>query len=481
MKKLLLGSTALAVGGLMAAPAMAADPIKIGVGGYYQFFAVAGQIESNYALNGTSVQYKGVQTLQEGEIHFLGQTKLDNGTTIGVRVELEGWNPPTNTNSATAPTGATPVASTSARTIDEAFMFAFGDWGRMEFGSKDDAAYIMYYGAPSALIPFGYFQHNMSWTNPIASGNNKAYYHTTAMTLDAQYQDVGRINYYTPRFAGLQLGVGYAPKINVGAVSAGTTFANTGPGANVGGICGFNDATNSSSCPTNDSSFQDAFSFGANYLNKFGDVSLGLYAGYSLMQYVPIIGNNGAAAGTGSNQTNVNTGVSLTSWRQFAVGAQFSYAGFTLGGSYIWDNNGLAANTYTGVDNDTRAYALSLMYETGPWQLSVGGIVSYNDNGNGSSSIVGYAAGTSASYVGSQAPGATTACGSFAACFSGNPNIGGLNFGTETASKIEVGANYALGPGIKLVGGVVAVNMSGPSNAVAAQSWGALLGMDFRF
>ncbi len=32
MKKLLLGSTALVVGGVMAAPAMAADPIKMGLG-----------------------------------------------------------------------------------------------------------------------------------------------------------------------------------------------------------------------------------------------------------------------------------------------------------------------------------------------------------------------------------------------------------------------------------------------------------------
>ena len=45
MKKLLLGSTALVVGGLMAAPAMAADPIKIGVGGYYTSIALAGNIE----------------------------------------------------------------------------------------------------------------------------------------------------------------------------------------------------------------------------------------------------------------------------------------------------------------------------------------------------------------------------------------------------------------------------------------------------
>src|ERR1700760_2590644 len=98
MKKLLLGSTALAVGGLMAAPAMAADPIKMGVGGYYQFYALAGSMEGHYATNGASVQYKGVQLIQQGEIHFIGQSKMHNGTTIGLRVELEGWNPATNTN-----------------------------------------------------------------------------------------------------------------------------------------------------------------------------------------------------------------------------------------------------------------------------------------------------------------------------------------------------------------------------------------------
>ena len=98
MKKLLLGSTALVAGGLMAAPAMAADPIKIGVGGYYQFFVNAGQIEGSYALNqsstsaGNGVSYKGLSFYQEGEIHFTGQSKLDNGTTVGLTVELEGWN-----------------------------------------------------------------------------------------------------------------------------------------------------------------------------------------------------------------------------------------------------------------------------------------------------------------------------------------------------------------------------------------------------
>ncbi|MBS0546377.1 MAG: porin [Proteobacteria bacterium] len=439
----------------MAAPAMAADPIKMGVGGYYQFYALAGSIESSYALNGSSVQYKGIQFIQEGEIHFIGQTKLDNGTSIGVRVELEGWNP----------------AGTAAgtRQIDEAYLFAFGDWGRVEFGAKDDAGYIMYYGTPSALLGFGFFQHNTSfqWANPTAAANNKANTHITAMTIDAQYQDVNRFNYYTPRFAGLQIGVGYSPKINVVGPTA---AALLGPGTGANQTCGFNDATTANGCPTNDNSYQDALVIGANYLNKFGNVSVAVYGAYSYMSFVGGL-NNGPGGFGGANTT---TGMNLSSWKQLAAGLQFSVAGFTIGGSYIWDNNGLGSNYYTGVDNDTRAYSLGVMYETGPWQLSAGGTVSYNNNGNGSLSLATLAQGTTSG-------GTATAPATQAAAFGTNPNAGALSFGTETASKIEVGANYALGPGVKMMGGVIFNNLSGPSNLVAGQSWAALLGMDFRF
>src|SRR5471030_1386974 len=289
MKKLLLGSTALAVGGLIAAPAMAADPIKIGVGGYYSFFAIAGQVEGTYALNGTSLQFKANNIFQEGEIHFIGQSKMDNGTTIGLRVELEGWNPGT--------VGAT-GAPANARQIDEAYLFAFGDWGRVEFGSKDDAGYIMYYGAPSALLGFGFFQHNsaFSWTNPVANGNNKAAFRISTQTIDGQYQDVNRINYYTPRFAGLQIGVGYAPKIQVTSSAAGGQGLGSTVGPNSGGICGFNDATTANGCPTNDNSWQDALAIGANYLNKFGDFSVAAYAAYSYMSFIPAFGQQGSGS-----------------------------------------------------------------------------------------------------------------------------------------------------------------------------------------
>ena len=128
----------------MAAPAMAADPIKIGVGGYYTFYVPAGNIDTTYALNGIGHQLQGLRSfIQEGEIHFIGQTKLDNGTTVGL-------------------TGRTRRLGTrqlgrhrQSRTIDEAFLFAFGDWGRIELGSRDAATYRMYYGTPSALIGWG--------------------------------------------------------------------------------------------------------------------------------------------------------------------------------------------------------------------------------------------------------------------------------------------------------------------------------------
>ena len=92
MKKLLLGSTALVVGGLMAAPAMAADPIKIGVGGYYTFYRPGRQHRVVLRLRRHVHQLQGSPFTQEGEIHFIGQTKLDNGTSVGLTVELEGWN-----------------------------------------------------------------------------------------------------------------------------------------------------------------------------------------------------------------------------------------------------------------------------------------------------------------------------------------------------------------------------------------------------
>ena len=448
MKGILLGSTALLTSGLAVTPATAADPIKISVGGYYIFYALTGSIEGTYALNGSSTQYKGIQFIQEGEIHFTGETKLDNGTSVGIQVQLEGWDP---------------SAAAGNRQIDEAYLFAYGDWGRVEFGARDPAGYRMWYGAPSALIEFGFLQHNTSflWANASAAANNKAALHVTGADIGMQVQDANRINYFTPRVYGLQLGVGYAPKWNPSG-----NFPTSGPSANLNQTCGFNDATTANGCPTNDYSFQDMIDVGVNYVNKFGDVSVAAYGAFLYSSFVPGFSPFPAAA-------NLISGQNLTSMKQWVVGLQLNYAGFTIGGNVGYDNNGQGSNYYTGVDNDTRFYAASIMYATGPWQFSFGWEGSYNNNGNGSLSVVSIAPGTNVQTLGAAATKAIY--------FGNNPAAGAARFCGESAQKFEFGANYLLGPGIHLTGGAIAYNYSGPSNAVAGQSWGILLGMDFRF
>jgi hypothetical protein len=454
MKKLLLGSTALVVGGVMAAPAMAADPIKMGVGGYYTFYGAAGNIDPTYALNGNVTSYKGFAFIQEGEIHFIGQTKLDNGTSVGLTVELEAWNP---------------SSATANAQIDEAFLFAFGDWGRIELGSRDAATYRMYYGTPSAFIGWGAIQHNHNWANLSVMANNKGYARTMATTITPTWQDVNRINYFTPRFAGLQIGIGYAPKLN--AAAANTPGIVSGPGGGAG-ICGYNNATNINSCPTADYAWQDLFDVGANYLNKFGDFTVALYGAFAYASFVP-----GYLPFAGAS--NMVTGANLSSWKQWVAGAQFGFAGFTVGGAIGWDNNGLGGNYYTGVDNDTRFYTAGVMYETGPWQISGMWAGFYNTNGNGSSNVTAIAVGSQAQTL-SAANATGNPFSGNSTYFSNNPSTQGL-FGAEVVQKWEAGANYALGPGIKAVGGFMYYNAYGPSSAVVGNSWAVMLGMDLRF
>ena len=173
---------------------------------------------------------------------------------------------------------------------------------------------------------------------------------------------------------------------------------------------------------------------------------------------------------------NMATGANLAAWKQWVVGAQFGFAGFTVGGAVGCDNNGVGANYFTGVDNDTRFYTAGIMYETGPWQMSFQWAGFYNSNGNGNSNTSTIAPGTNIA--------TNTTCagvpGINSTCFNGNPATA-LFFGSNTINKWEIGANYALGPGVKLTGGAVMFTAGGPTNNTSGNSWAFLLGMDLRF
>ena len=212
------------------------------------------------------------------------------------------------------------------------------------------------------------------------------------------------------------------------------------------------------------------FDVGANYLNKFGDVRVALYGAFPYGSFIP--GNQpfGAAA-------NMTTGANATSWKQWVVGAQLGYQGFTIGGAVGWDNQGLGSNYFTGQNNDTRFFTAGVMYETGPWQMSAGWTGSFNNNGNGSIGCNTVAVNT----VTCTTPTGTGVPGVNSTAFGPGNNPANLSFGQESVQKFEIGLNYALGPGVKLTGGGLMYVASGPSAAVSGNSWGLLMGMDLRF
>lgn len=319
MKKLLLGSTALAAAGLISSSALAADPIKVTINGYYQWYWVLGNWDK--LANGDDGRFSTVR--QEGEIWFNGITKLDNGTNVGFRVELEAY--------------------TFADQVDEHYLFFSGDWGRFELGATNGVTAKMVYGAPSALPGFGFISQNFNWHWNNAQTVNTAF--STAIQDDRHNGDANKISYFTPRFAGFQLGVSYSPDVQPG--TNGNTCGATGGSSTSFGVC-LKDQNN----------HWTMYQAAVNYLATFNSVNLALYAG--LMYGDPDNKNSAwTVGGLG--------GTTADDWWHWLVGFQVTFQGFSIGGNIGRDNNGTDEHTQTWM------YTLGATYTTGPWTVGVGG------------------------------------------------------------------------------------------------------------
>lgn len=417
MKKILLGTTALVASGLLATPAFAADPIKIQVLGYLQSYIGLGHFDQD-GLGGNN-KYGAVNFRYEGEIWFQGQTKLDNGTSIGLRVELEAWSQ--GGIAGGAPSSDSGIGDTKD-TVDEEYLFAFGDWGRIEFGGTDSASYKMTYSTPTALIGHSFVQHNFSWRGNGATAANAADHAGFTSNPGLMAVDANKLTYFTPRFYGFQVGASFTPQ-----------FSPARPTFGVGNAaqCGFlGGAGNANACANNSNTWRNGIDVGINYLNKFGEISIALYGGFGYAW----------ADKSGAVANPVQAGIStiIKDYKAWAVGANFGYGGWTLGGGAGQDNNGFVGNT-------TTFYTVGLMYETGPWQASI----SY--------------------WHGKRKEDSAAVAGS-----GGAP-------GADKVNYLILGVNYALGPGVKAVGGFIWDQRGGQTIAEKADAWQFLLGTELRF
>src|ERR1700743_1868323 len=138
MKKVLLGTSALLGAGLVASPAFAADGIKLGIGGFFNT-AVEGNWDNHKSGDLGNNRYND-SVDSDGEIYFTGKTTLDNGLTVGARVELE--------------------AEQNNDQIDAAYVYFQGGFGEVRVGSQNGALMAMCVTPVGGSTNFGAFTQN---------------------------------------------------------------------------------------------------------------------------------------------------------------------------------------------------------------------------------------------------------------------------------------------------------------------------------
>ncbi|MCW5752223.1 MAG: porin [Alphaproteobacteria bacterium] len=370
MKKVLFATTALVALGLNAplvTSAQAQDkaasvkPISISIGGYFRAFAIAGWQDDGQRDNGIfNVSPTGVVTPvaptsspirshgigRESEIHFRGETALNNGLRVGVQVELEG--------------------ETSADQIDNTYLyFQHASYGRVivgeDFGSsvKTHKGVV---GLPVGITSVAHFASHATFSGKLntAGGGGSI---NTFMILDGVND---KLIYDTPRIFGFRLSGSYTPDDK--AAGSGTPVGASGQGLNPEQN-GFG-------------SVSQVWTVSGDYINNFGGLGLATSAGYQrgYREYDAIgrdIGND------------------PDSWN---VGLELSYAGFRVGGAYKQINNNIAAVSNPGargfvgerfrngivarnlVEGKREDFIVGADYTFGPWTFGVSyGFASQHD------------------------------------------------------------------------------------------------------
>lgn len=246
-------------------------PIRVSLGGFHgQFLSYVNQDAVGSRANGGSGELGKVEETSDSEIHFLGRSTLSNGITVGFQVELE--------------------ANTAADQIDESWAFAEGVFGRVELGSLNNVHYRMRVVAPEAFTR-GFITNDGNATTVLANITGSPTSDSTLNDTVSRFRDNDsqKINYYTPRYGGLQLGASYVPD------SAQDSFAPFG----------------------RDAAYSSGVAAAANFSRAIGAFNVSAYGGYFRWR-----GPEVAPAGRAPDPDI------------YSFGARLGFAGFELGGSY---------------------------------------------------------------------------------------------------------------------------------------------------
>ena len=175
MNKLLIGTAAAA---LFVSPAVA-GPMAVTVGGYYN------SVVYSQDVDGTDTRDIGIHN--DAEIIFKGKGKAKNGMEIGFQVQLEA------------------EGSGEKDYIDENYIYVKGDFGKVEIGAENNAAYKQQVMAPKFLGWKTYDNNFKTWGE--VSDFDKPH-------LDGVESDALKINYYSPKINGFQFSYSLTPDVS---------------------------------------------------------------------------------------------------------------------------------------------------------------------------------------------------------------------------------------------------------------------------
>lgn len=331
MKKLML-STAVAAFAFVVSPAMAQEDsgVKLNVGGYFKGYVNYADQDDGAIFGDT----RDFDILRDTEVHFGGETTLDNGLTVGAQIE------------ARADQG-------EDFAIDESYVYMAGSWGRVNFGDEDGAAYLLQVAAPSADDNVDGIR---AFITPVAFAPAVA-----GVLTSSEYDydndlagDADKVTYLTPVFNGFQAGVSYTPQVSDESRALNGNIVDDG-------------------------SLEDIYEVAARYEGVFNTVGVILGAGYTGASDDTQEWNVGAdldigAFGVGAVYTESETEVvAVTEQETWVAGVDYTTGPFKVGFSYMNKEADVAG---TNVDADR--YTGGVVYSYGPG-MSFRGSVAYHD------------------------------------------------------------------------------------------------------
>lgn len=299
MKNVLLAGTALVATALIASPAQA--ELKLDLGGHFSGYGV--YVDEDEAAGAS---FDNFLFRKNTEIHFTGETTLDNGLTVGVHIEQDIENQNDN---------------------DESYAYFSGQWGRVNFGNEDGVAYLLQVAAPSAdsnvdglrsTIQGFTFDPTLA---PIAATTaaldyDHAHFGGNPSTAGAADASVDRFTYLTPKFNGFQAGASYAPRAEL-AVG----ILNGAPVV-----------------------YEDLWEAAVRWDGEFEGVGISLGAGYSAADEVAAVPAVGDPEG----------------WN---VGFNVAWNQFSFGGSWLDEED------VVGLNIDTTTWVLGAAWDNGPYHV----------------------------------------------------------------------------------------------------------------